>query len=108
MSLSRAQRRVLTAYRRFHDQGGPRLTEFLGWPTLCYVVGAALILFGTYLLGELHWISAFFLGFAIGAIYIKATQARRSIQAWPTITIVVNWEVVDSLLENDDHSRPTQ
>jgi hypothetical protein len=99
LPLTRNQRALLVAYRKYRGQEGPTISQLLGWESLCYLAGIVLIGVGA-LLVETPWFTALFLGWGAGALYVKILNARRIRKAWPTIAEIVDWERVDRLLGN--------
>jgi hypothetical protein len=95
--LKKSQRALLTAYRKWRDQGGPTIGQLFNWQSLCYLGGIALIGVAA-LMNESPWFAAFFLGWAAGSLFVRAMNARRSIKAWPTIAEIVDWQRVTDLL----------
>jgi hypothetical protein len=102
---SKAQRSLLLAYRKYRDQEGPPIAQLLGWPSLCYLGGIALIGIAA-LLGQSPWFAALFLGWAAGSLYVRVMNARRVIKAWPSIAEIVDWERVGRLLGEEGRSPP--
>jgi hypothetical protein len=104
MPLTKLQRRRLIAYRRFRDQGGPSGRDLLDWPLLLWAAGVTL--FGVVLLlGGVFAPGALLVGMAVGGLTIGYVNARRAFLAWPTILMVMDWQRVDQLLEEDERSR---
>jgi hypothetical protein len=101
--LTPIERRILTNYQKFRAQGGPGLLALLGWRSVCYPVGAALIGVGLYLGASPWW--AIFIGLAAGAFWVNLTRARQIILAWPTIARVLDWQRVEALLTMNERIR---
>ena len=99
MPLTKNQRALLVAYRKYRDQEGPTIAQLLGWQSLCYLIGGALI-GACALIVDIPWPVVLTLGWAAGSLYIKIINARRVIKAWPTIAEIVDWERVDRLLDD--------
>jgi hypothetical protein len=100
MLLSHHQRQVLKICRRFRDQGGPRLVDFLGQRFALYV--AIILLVGPALyLGGAWWLAAFVVGLLLGRLRVDLANALMLRQQWPTIAHLVDWQRVDHLIGPD-------
>jgi FtsH-binding integral membrane protein len=105
MPLNKSQYRLLHIYRRFRDQGGPRLGDFLGLRTFGFLIGSTLIILGASLNGWL-WFSGLGVGLFAGLLLIQVTNARHVIRNWPTIAEVVDWQRLDTLLREEEQPPP--
>jgi hypothetical protein len=97
--LTPIERRVLNSYCKFRAQGGPGLLALLGWRSVCYLAGGALMGVCLYL-GASPWFVVF-IGIAAGAFWVNLARARQAILAWPTIASVLDWQRVEALLNDD-------
>jgi hypothetical protein len=105
MTLATIRYPILRAYRRFQDQGGPRLGDFLGWRIVCILTGVALSALGPSA-GVSPWLSGFGVGLGAGALLKETVNAWRVMRNWPTVAEVVDWQRVDALLKDEGHSSP--
>jgi hypothetical protein len=91
---------VLSSYLRLRAQGGPEWLDLLRWPFFCYL-SAAILMALAGLVVPLPWWAILTMGFAFGAAWVNVARARAARRAWPTMALVLDWQRVEELLEED-------
>ena len=103
MPLTKAQRRVLTAYRSYHDEGRFRLLVFFG-PTYTKAMLVVVLL-----VVVLVWISLYVVGsptpaaLVVGILLGRFVADLRSYSytqaVWPALDRVIDWQRVGEVLD---------
>jgi hypothetical protein len=110
MSLPASHRLALNNWRHWKQQGGP---TFLGVQLrtsrralVTAAIGAAAVAF-TASTGNQETLVAtalLFGGILFGFVVGDLGVSRQFVRFWPTLAQVVNWDRVDQLLDDSDHS----
>jgi hypothetical protein len=112
MSLPASHRIALNNWRHWKQQGGP---TFLGVQLrtsrralVTAAIGAAAVVFtaSTGNQDALVATALLFGGILFGFLVGDLGVSRQFVRFWPTLEQVVNWDRVNQLLEDSDHSSP--
>ena len=101
MGLSRTQRRVLTAYRQYHEDGEPRLSSFFGTAyRTSMAAGVVIVAACVTALIYLGWpiLAAFLVGVLVGRLLNDLRYYWSTKAAWPAVDAVVDWERLHEML----------
>jgi hypothetical protein len=109
MALSKLQRKVLERYKLSRDQP-PTVRGSLETMLVSHI---ALIMFltvltvvGSVMTGGIY-LGIFVVGLGVGAFARDIGWIRRTVQYWPILATVIDWQKVDTLLESDEESSST-
>lgn len=109
MLTTNQKRKVLEQYRDFHREA-PRMGSLWRKSLKAHLVLLALLLLVvpiTWFL-EIPSIGLFTVGLTAGAILRDSAWFRRSVQFWPLLDSIIDWNKVDTLLEQETMAEETQ
>ena len=103
MPLTKSQHRVLTAYRRRREQGGPTLASYFGplylWPLAALLPVIALLVGIGFFVNWFLPLATLVAGFIAGRVAADLRYYRQSRAHWPFASQLIDWRRVDELLD---------
>jgi hypothetical protein len=102
MPLTKTERRLLTAYRRFHEEGQLGLAPYFGRTyarsLLFIVLVLAILLYVSLYVIDSPGLAAFVLGIVFGRLLGQLRSFWHTRAVWPVIDSVTDWHRVNEAL----------